>query len=141
MGLLDNYTGIGMSPRPKWRHQNVLSNLHGNMFHEIRRNGYIVLTEATVTSDWNDLAPDLVIFDKEKNPLSIIEITTHKELEAIITKCDELIDRFPNAEYFVYDYEADVFYQYEKEEDLWICSEQEEIRSSYLSRPLQDYLL
>lgn len=28
MGLLDNYTGIGMSPRPKWQHQRLMDSLY-----------------------------------------------------------------------------------------------------------------
>ena len=31
MGLLDNYTGIGMSPRPRWQHQIAMSNFHKNI--------------------------------------------------------------------------------------------------------------
>lgn len=140
MGLLDNYTGIGMSPRPKWQHQNVISNLLSNTRAELRKKGLKMLPETTVTDDWNDLAPDLVIFDKTYYPLSIIEITTHKECRAIIRKCHELIRRFPDAEYFVYDYEENTLYQYIAEENEWITSDDEDISSQYLSHPLMDYL-
>lgn len=140
MGLLDNYTGVGMSPRPKWRHQNIMSNLHIDAGLELRKKGLRFLTESTVTNDWNDLAPDLVIFDRNEEPLSMIEITTHKELNDIIDKCYVLIERFPEAEYFVYDYEAQVLYQYIYEDDTWISSEEAEIKSQYLDRPLIDYL-
>ena len=140
MGLLDNYTGVGMSPRPKWRHQNIMSNLHIDAGLELREKGLRFLTESTVTNDWNDLAPDLVIFDRNEEPLSMIEITTHKELNDIINKCYVLIERFPEAEYFVYDYEAQVLYQYIYEDDTWISSEEAEIKSQYLDRPLIDYL-
>lgn len=74
MGLLDDYSGIG-SPRPIWQHQIVMSNLHGNAAAELKRKGLLLLTEATVTDDWDDKAPDLVIFDKNMYPLTIIEIT------------------------------------------------------------------
>lgn len=140
MGLLDNYTGVGLSPRPKWRHQNIMSNLHIDAGLELRKKGLRFLTESTVTNDWNDLAPDLVIFDRNEEPLSMIEITTHKELNDIIDKCYVLIERFPEAEYFVYDYEAQVLYQYIYEDDTWISSEEAEIKSQYLDRPLIDYL-
>ena len=140
MGLLDNYTGVGMSPRPKWQHQILKDSFILNAGPEIRRNGLLLLGEVTVTDDWNDLAPDLVIFDKNFVPLSIFEITTSKECEAIIRKCHELIQRFPDAEYFVYDYEEDILYRYVAEENVWITSEEEEISSQYLSRPLMDYL-
>ena len=140
MGLLDNYTGVGMSPRPKWQHQILKDSFILNAGPEIRRNGLLLLGEVTVTDDWNDLAPDLVIFDKNFVPLSIFEITTSKECKAIIRKCHELIQRFPDAEYFVYDYEEGTLYQYIAEENVWITSEEEEISSQYLSRPLMDYL-
>ena len=140
MGLLDNYTGVGLSPQPKWRHQNIMSNLHIDAGLELRKKGLRFLTESTVTNDWNDLAPDLVIFGRNEEPLSMIEITTHKELNDIIDKCYVLIERFPEAEYFVYDYEAQVLYQYIYEDDTWISSEEAEIKSQYLDRPLIDYL-
>lgn len=140
MGLLDNYTGVGMSPRPKWQHQILKDSFILNAGPEIRRNGLLLLGEVTVTDDWNDLAPDLVIFDKNFVPLSIFEITTSKECEAIIRKCHELIQRFPDAEYFVYDYEENTLYQYIAEENEWITSDDEDISSLYLSRPLMDYL-
>ena len=140
MGLLDNYTGIGMSPRPKWQHQILKDSFILNAGPEIRRNGLLLLGEVTVTDDWNDLAPDLVIFDRQFVPLSIFEITTSKECEAIIRKCYELIRRFPDAEYFVYDYEENTLYQYIAEENGWITSDDEDISSQYLSRPLIDYL-
>ena len=140
MGLLDNYTGIGMSPRPKWQHQRVMSSLLRNMYAELQLQGFEPLTEATVTDDWDDLAPDIVIFDKNQNPLSIIEITTHKECRLIIRKCHELIVRFPETEYFVYDYESDVLYLYDASTQEWITSEDYEIGSRYLSRPLLEYL-
>lgn len=140
MGLFDDYSnGVG-SPRPKWGHQKVLGRLYANMYSELCRKGYEPLTEATVTDDWDDLAPDLVVFDEQNEPLSIIEITTHKECRAIIRKCGELIARFPDAEYFVYDYEKGVMYGYDTNVGEWISSEGYEINSRYLCRPLTDYL-
>ena len=141
MGLLDNYTGIGMSPRPKWQHQNVIRIAQRRAYDELEKQGLIMLSEATVTNDWDDLAPDLVIFDAYEEPLSIIEITTHKECKKIIKKCDELIARFPESEYFVYDYEAEVLYAYDAENDQWVSSETRTIYSIYLRKPLKAYLL
>lgn len=140
MGLLDNYTGVGMSPRPKWRHQQVMSHLHARVFNELMPKGFEPLSEATVTDNWNDLAPDIVIFDEDHNPLVIFEITTHKECLPIIKKCYELIVRFPKSEYFVYDYEAEILYAYDSRNDLWRNSEEEELYSRYLNRPILDYL-
>ena len=140
MGLLDNYTGIGMSPRPKWEHQNVMDTWLFFTHKELRKQGLHILTEATVTEDCDDLAPDLVIFDEHNYPLSIIEITTHKECGKIIKKCYELIDRFPDSEYFVYDYERLILYKYDYERDDWHSSEEDILYSRYLTYPLLDYL-
>lgn len=140
MGLLDIYSGIGMSPRPRWEHQIAMSNIHVNAYPELKSKGLQFLTEATLTNNWDDLAPDLVIFDREFNPLSIIEITRSAQLEAIINKCEMLMDRFPASEYFVYDYEQRILYAYDDEENVWISSETDIIYSCYLSKPLIDYL-
>ena len=141
MGLLDNYTGIGMSPRPKWQHQNVIRRAICKSYDELESQSLFMLSEATVTDDWDDLAPDLVIFDNRYDPLSIIEITTHKELRKIITKCYELINRFPAAEYFVYDYEKTILYKFNLETEEWNSSSIDVLYSDYLTSPLLDYLL
>ena len=99
-----------------------------------------IFTEATVTDNWDDLAPDLVIFDERYHPLTIIEITTHKEVKKIINKCYELIERFPHAEYFVYDYEEDILYMYDFAADMWPSSEEYELYSQYLSQPIMNYI-
>ena len=140
MGLLDNYTGVGMSPRPEWRHQRVMKRLLRNSDYELQRKGLEILTEATVTDNWDDLAPDLVIFDERYHPLTIIEITTHKEVKKIINKCYVLIERFPHAEYFVYDYEEDILYMYDFAADMWPSSEEYELYSQYLSQPIMNYI-
>ena len=140
MGLLDNYTGIGMSPRPKWRHQNVIRQAILNTSGELEEQGLIMLSEATVTDNWDDLAPDLVVFNAAQKPLSVIEITTHKECHAIIRKSDELIARFPDAEYFVYDYENGLLYGYDEQTDTWLTSDEYELMSRYLRMPLLNYL-
>lgn len=140
MGLLDNYTGIGMSPRPKWQHQKAITNAIEFMQPELRRNNLIILPEATVTDNWDDFAPDIVIFDSQYLPLAIIEITTHKELRAIMRKCKELMTRFPYAEYFVYDYEISILHHFAPENNKWLSSEEYELYSTLLSQPVIKYL-
>ena len=140
MGLLDNYSGIGMSPRPKWQHQIAMSNLHINAANELKRKGLHILTEATVTDNWDDLAPDLVIFDKAFHPLTIIEITRAYQLDAIMDKCEELMERFPAAEYFVYDYENEVLYGYDADTDQWLSSADYQLYSQYLNKPVITYI-
>ena len=140
MGLLDNYSGIGMCPRPKWQHQGVIAHFIKSAEPEIYMQELILLPEATVTDDWDDLAPDLVIFSSEMEPLCIIEITTHHQCSAIIRKCDELIERFPEAEYFVYDYEKRILYQYDAENEDWLSSAEYILLSEYLNKPMMEYL-
>lgn len=112
MGLLDNYTGIGMSPRPARQHQHVMANL----LIAIREDGFYALTEECINeNDRNSPAPDLVIFtdEDEKQPFAIIEITTTKELKAIKEKVQKLCA--------VYSYIQEAFiYNYEKKQ--WYCA-------------------
>ena len=140
--LLDYTTGIGM-PRPKLQHQMAMSQLHGNMFNELKSKGFEVLPEACLSqTNLNDLVPDLSIYNQQCTQLlAIIEITTHGSLMKDIRKCEELMARFPDIEYFVYDYETDLWYAYDQEADEWYNSEEYEIRSRYLDHPLPDYLI
>ena len=140
MGLLDNYSGIGMCPRPKWQHQGVIAQFFKCALPEIYMQDLILLSEATVTDDWDDLAPDLVVFSLDMEPLCIIEITTHAQCNAIIHKCYELIERFPEAEYFVYDYERQILYQYDGENDEWLSSSEYILVSKYLNKAMMEYL-
>ncbi|MBQ3999334.1 MAG: hypothetical protein II644_08380 [Paludibacteraceae bacterium] len=139
MGLLDDYSGIGMSPRPQWKHQIAMSNFHTNACTELYQQGLQLLTEATVTNDWNDLAPDLVVFDAHFVPQTVIEITRTYQARAIINKCAELIERFPDAEYFVYDYEQRLLYGFDAERQKWITSDEYELFSQYLAHPVLAY--
>ena len=105
MGLLDNYTGIGMSPRPKFLHQDYMLHTAHNMYDEVFANGNIVRTESTVTNNWDDKAPDVIIYNRSNIPLMLLEITTHRECSKIMRKCEKLQARFPECECFVFDYE------------------------------------
>ena len=140
MGLLDDYSGAIGSPRPKKQHQRVMSRMHANSYFELKRKGMEMLTEQTVTEDCNDLAPDLVIFNKYEIPVSIIEITRTYQLRAIMDKCEELMERFPDAEYFVYDYETDILYRFAPEYNKWLSSEEYELFSAYLSELVMNYI-
>ena len=140
MGLLDNYSGIGMCPRPKWQHQGVIAQFFKCALPEIYMQDLILLSEATVTDDWEYLAPDLVVFSPDMEPLCIIEITTHAQCNTIIRKCYELMERFPEAEYFVYDYERQTLYQYDGENDEWLSSSEYILVSKYLNKAMMKYL-
>ena len=141
MGLLDDYSGTIGSPRPSWQHQLVIMRILHNMYDEVEGQGFIIMTEATVTDDWDDLAPDLIVFDEHYNPQMIIEITTHKELRAIMRKCKELIVRFLVAEYFVYDYERNILHRFAPELNKWLSSDEYELFSVFLSEPVINYIV
>ncbi len=136
---MDNYTGIGMSSRPQWQHQFVLGDLLVNLKNELSRRFFDVAPEATLTDDWNDNAPDLVVFDKRiERPVLLVEITTHRELKRIRRKCEKLIPRFPAMEYWVFDYEAEQLWLVDMDERRWRLDYGTAF-SRYLQRPMVDY--
>ena len=137
MNIFSKNTGIGMSPRPRMLHQRIIRHALRNASYELEQQGLEMLSETTVTNNLNDLVPDLIVFNAQEYPLSIIEITTHRDLRRNNIKCHKLLNRFPMSEYFVYDYEKGVLYKYELGE--WVSSLQEDLRSDYLSQPLISY--
>ena len=141
MGLLDNYTGIGMSPRPKWQHQFLLGDLLQNLADELPRRYFAVATEVTITDDWNDKAPDLVVFCRQTmQPLLFIEITTHRERSRIMRKCEKLQARFPECECFVFDYETHDLFLLDIEQRCWHSNNDADLYSAYLQYPLMHYI-
>ena len=137
--LLDYATGIGM-PRPARQHQIVLAHWFRNMSNELCPQGYDILTEDAVIRGKGERVPDLVIYDRDYTPLAFFEIARSCQLEKDIEKCEELMDRFPNVEFYVYDYEAEVLYACDAESDEWVNSEEGEIRSAYLQKPVIEYI-
>ena len=137
--LLDYTTGIGM-PRPVRQHQIVLAHWFRNMSNELCPQGYDILTEDAVIRGKGERVPDLVIYDRDYTPLAFFEIARSCQLEKDIEKCEELMDRFPDVEFFVYDYEAEVLYACDAKSDEWICSEDGKITSQYLLKPVIEYI-
>ncbi len=139
MGLLDNYTGIGMSPRPQWQHQFVLRDLLVNVASELPRNRFTVATEITLTDDWDDRAPDLVVFAAQTmQPLMLVEITTHHELKKILRKCENLLPRFGAMEFWAFDYEAGQLWLLDANGRRWLLDDGT-ATSAYLHHPMIDY--
>lgn len=66
--------------QPIWLHNYVMTRWAAKMYSEIDAQGLLLQAVSTVTDNWNDLAPDLVIFDKNHNLLMAMEITSHREL-------------------------------------------------------------
>ncbi len=138
MGLLDNYTGIGMCPRPKWAHQIFMDNLLFNLKLELPKT-FLPLTEATLTDDWDDKAPDLVVFDRaDMYPLMMVEITTHHELLKIKRKCDNLAVRFPEIECWAFDYEEEKLYFFDISNRHWELVD-DNFHSDFLQLPMIEY--
>ena len=140
MGLLDNYTGIGMSPRPKFLHQDYLLHTAHAMYDEVFANGMIVRTESTVTDNWDDKAPDVIIYNRNDAPLMFLEITTHRECRKIMRKCEKLQTRFPDCECFVFDYEMRELFFLDVEQRCWLSSKYYDLSSIHLSQPLIHYI-
>lgn len=141
MGLLDNYSGVGKSERPEWKHQDAISNFIINTRSELRGNHDLnVLSEATVTDDWDDLAPDIVAFDENNNPRLIIEITTRRQFFQIMNKFNALISRFPNAENWIYEYENKELFLFDPKNEIWHSSAEEALYSQFLSAEMIEYL-
>ena len=130
--------GIG-SPRPRWRHQRIIQQAIHTMYDELDKNYLFVLPEATVTNNWNDIAPDLVIFNEDEYPLCMIEITNRRFLKKHLLRCEALTLRFPDGEYFVLEYESGILYQYDTAKALWRSSEEYDLFSRYLQQPLLYY--
>lgn len=137
--LLDYTTGVGM-PRPIRQHQIVMANWFTNMRYELRLRGYDVLTEDAVIRGKGERVPDIVIYDQDYTPLAFFEIVRTDQVRKDIAKCEELMDRFPDVEFFVYDYEAEVLYACDAKSDEWVNSEEGEICSAYLRKPVIEYI-
>ena len=102
--------------------------------------GFILMPVSTVTDNWNDLTPDIILFTQDHDPLMIMEITTHKDLRRNFNKCLTLFARFPQAEYFVFDYNKNILYQYDAENNEWLTSIDYELASVYFDKPILDYI-
>ena len=76
--FIDYYQGIG-SPRPFLYHQILIQNTCTNLNFECRPRGLYAYAEATVTEDYNDLAPDISIYTAGENPRA-----GHEELRPLL---------------------------------------------------------
>ena len=131
--------GIG-SPQPHWSHNYIVAKMTARMFQEAEDNGFILMPVSTVTDNWNDLTPDLILFTQDHAPLLIMEITTHRELRKNMRKCMTIYARFPQSEYFIFDYEKENLYEYYAQTKEWLTSLDNELSSAYFDKPLLNYL-
>lgn len=137
MGLLDNYTGIGDSPRPTRKHQDTIARIT----YGIRSQDYYYGFPESVIDDnnLNSEAPDIIIFesdDTSRFPDVIVEITTTRERKVIIKKVKELLAKYPAVqEAFIFDYEKETWARVVQGGEL----EEDESYSPLLDADLDDY--
>ena len=130
---------IGLA-RAKDLHQSIISGTIYNMWTEITtRRGWKLMGEALVTEDPNDNYPDIVIKDDKKRLVFSLEITRRWSISYDRRKCLYLKQRFPEAEFFIYNYETDILYCL-GDNGLWYSSEEYELRSLFFKDPLMNYI-
>ena len=134
-----NAKAIG-SPRAWDLHQKIIVKTIFNMMPEVEANpGWDILPEALVTEDPNDNYPDIIIKDEYKRLVFSMEITRKKYIRYDIRKCEQLQRRFPDAEFYIFNYETDILYTLD-DDGQWYSSENYEIGSRLFERPLLEYI-
>ncbi|MDY6380116.1 MAG: hypothetical protein SPK90_04890 [Bacteroidales bacterium] len=128
------------SPRARELHQEIIAGTIYNMWPEIVvARKWKLIGEATVTDDPNDNYPDIIIKDPHKRLVFSLEITRSWGLSYDRRKGHMLKQRFPEAEFFIYNYETDVLWGL-GEDGLWYSSREYEISSRFFERPLLEYI-
>ena len=139
--LFSSY-GVGVgSPAPRNLHQHLNFLFMRQAYDEIARQGLDIYWGVGITEAFNARIPDVTVFEKEtRYPLMVVEIAKHRDLGRDLRKCDsDLVHQFPDAEYYVFDYETEILYALDAERGEWLSSEDYALRSAYLSRPVIDY--
>lgn len=128
------------SPRARQIHQLIITETVIAMHSEVRmRRGWYILYESTVTDNPYDNYPDIVIFDEHNTLQFSMEITRKWGMSYDKKKCLQLQQRFPDAEFYIYNYETDILYAL-GEDGQWYNSQDYEINSRLFERPLLDYI-
>lgn len=124
MGLLDNYTGIGMAPRPAFQHQLAMQKLLVYLVNNTDDEEFICLSEAALDERTKgEIAPDIVIFEAETlQPVVIIEICKTNDIAKITIKISEVLKQYQTIiEAFIYDYEKKNFVNITNPKDDDFC--------------------
>ena len=128
------------SLRARQIHQLIITETVIAMHSEVRmRRGWYILYESTVTDNPYDNYPDIVIFDEHNTLQFSMEITRKWGMSYDKKKCLQLQQRFPDAEFYIYNYETDILYAL-GEDGQWYNSWAYEINSRLFERPLLDYI-
>ena len=134
-----NAKAIG-SPRARNIHQLIITETVVAMHQEVRaRRGWDILYEATVTDNPYDNYPDIIILDEYKRLQFSLEITRRWGMSYDREKCLQLKRRFPDAEFYIFNYETDTLYAL-GDDGLWYNSNDVEIFSSLFESPLLNYI-
>lgn len=128
------------SPRAWDLHQEIIIETILNMRPEVKlHRGWKILPEALVTEDPNDKYPDIIIKNEHKRLIFSMEVTRKDYISYDRRKCLQLQQRFPDAEFYIYNYETDILYAL-GEDGQWYNSQDYEINSRLFERPLLDYI-
>ena len=128
------------SPRAWDLHQEIIIETILNMRPEVKlHRGWKILPEALVTEDPNDKYPDIIIKDEHKRLIFSMEVTRKDYISYDRRKCLQLQQRFPDAEFYIHNYETDILYAL-GEDGQWYNSQDYEINSRLFERPLLDYI-
>lgn len=128
------------SPRAWDLHQEIIMETIINLRPEIKmRHRWKIMPEALVTENPNDKYPDIIIKDEHKRLVFSMEITHSRYFSYDRKKCEELQQRFPNAEFFIYNYETDVLFAL-SDEGIWYNSREYELTSRFFQRPILEYI-
>jgi len=134
-----NAKAIG-SPRARNIHQLIITETVVSMHQEVRaRRGWNILYEATVTDDPYDNYPDIIILDEHRRLQFSLEITRRWGMSYDRKKCLQHKRRFPDAEFYIFNYETDTLYAL-GDDGLWYSSEEYSINSRLFDRPLMEYI-
>ncbi len=133
-----HYNGLGMSPRPTDKHQEMIGLFFDNFGYYLLKQDklktYKILTESELGTP-NSVAPDIVIKTKtKKQPVFIIEIETTKHIKKTIEKTIIAIKQYPTIkEALLFDYNNKIFYRIYKNGNYKIAK-----RSSFFKINLLD---
>lgn len=137
--IMINVKAIG-SPRAWDLHQEIIVETIINLYKEVKQNrGWKIMPEALVTENPNDKYPDIIIKNEFKRLVFSMEVTHCRYFSYDRRKCEELKQRFPEAEFFIYNYETDVLY-FLDDDFRWYTSNECVLRSRLFQRPLLDYI-
>ncbi len=127
------------SPRARNLHQRIITRTAFNMFAEINEKALDILCEGLVTEDPYDNYPDIIIKDETGYPLFIMEITRTWSLSYDKRKCIKLKKRFPQADFYIFNYETDVLY-FLSDDNIWLKSDDYDFISPLFSKPVFEYI-